>query len=436
MENLSDKPKAIVLLAHQGLSYLPDISEACTKCGLRVLVVSSWPQPMSTIREQSELYEAISIVDEHNLAYDNVEPIVRSFSVDFYLVGAISTFEGYRLIMAQVNQLLGVVDCSSTSLKNALDKSEMRKILRQNGLSKVDSWILSQDQFDLLKTSGASVFIKPRSGVGSFGCFRMDAKTTWAVMEGLSTQLNNDDFLKAAYLGNYDFIAEEYIPGIEFSFEIVACDKEYYTLAVHEKANLEARDNTILENVDVSPSLTLETKQLLDGSGFVARCLQALELYEGAFHVEARFDENVKRWEIIEVNPRIGGGFINHSVKEITEGISILDAWLAVLIRQSTVPWISLDHFKKLQNNFSQPKNATIGHYVFGEPSKTLRSIELKEGIPEPKILNTIAKVGDTLPELSREIQVIEGMWSTPISELRNLLDVVNSGWVEVVYES
>lgn len=428
------KPAAIVLLVHQGLSYLPAIAETADALATRVVVISSKAKDTAPIFKQEEYYSALCFTEQNDLNSESVKQQLEMLAKDFQLVAAISTFEGYRLIVAELNHLFGAPDCQVSHLETALDKLSMRQSLHKHALSSKRSWLLNPQTMDELQQKDIDVFIKPRCGVGSFGCFKLSKHTQWSDITRLENELHQDDFLEVAYLGNFDFIAEEYISGTEFSFEVAAIEGEYFTLAIHEKAGLEARDNTILENTDISPSLHLNPQEMRNGSDFIHSCLSALSLKEGAFHVEARFDDTTGKWEIIEVNPRIGGGFINHSVKEITNGMSILDAWIKVLLRVESVQVIK-QQLAKLDAQFASPEFATIHSYAFGSPGKTLSKIELQDDKPNAEILNRVMSVGETLPDLSRELPVIEGMWKIPVKQLSSTLEVLNSGWVDVEYQ-
>ena len=425
--------RVVILLVHQGLSYLPDLAKKAKSLGLEVVVISSQPLLISPIAQQRGHYAELRIVEQASLSLKNVQPIVEELISRYEVVGIISTFEGYRLVMAQLNQQLDIFDCPRDILDRALDKLTMRETLRQHGLSKVESWLLNEQQFEILQRQGEALFIKPRCGVGSFGCFRLTTDSSWSQLQALKGELARDEFLKVAHLGRFEFIAEQFINGVELSYEVVASDAHYYTLAVHEKTGLEARDNTILENVDISPSLTFSKEQMIAGSNFVMQCLRCMELTEGAFHVEVRYDQSQDSWEIIEVNPRIGGGFINASVKEITQGTSALDAWLSVLTRKATNKDVHSE-LALMHQNFSKPENATIGHYVFGVPGKIITRLDVRSSVADPKVLSQHSKVGDKLPDLSREIQVVEGLWVSTPDELKGVLDQLNGGWVDVEY--
>src|SRR3989442_1350877 len=64
--------------------------------------------------------------------------------------------------------------------------------------------------------------------------------------------------------------------------------------------------------------------------------------------------------KLIEINPRVGGVFVNDSVKIRTHGESMLDLWLYVLL--SRVP--ELQTWKNLEKAQSFFEKNTYGKYI------------------------------------------------------------------------
>lgn len=426
------KPQVLLVLVHQGLSYLPVICEFAKELGVGVAAISSTPLEGAPIEDQRDLLADLRIADQQDLDWPAVQKAIIEWQANYQVVGAISTFEGYRILMAQANEVLSVNDCAPEQLRIALDKYQMRKTLLEVGLSQANTQLISESNFDQLKNQSAQ-FIKPRCGVGSFGCVKLTDDMQWRDVQKLVERVQADDFLKVAYHGLFDFVAEDFIAGTEFSFEVIAQAGEYHTLAIHEKVGLEERDNTVLENMDVSPPLTLSQSQQDSGTRFVNQVLSALALKEGAFHVEARWDAEQDHWEIIEVNPRIGGGFIDSSVKYVTGNYSILEFWMMVLLRGIHQNQSKLTDALKVAKSPSQPK-ATLGNYCFGVPGKIINAIIERDPGVESVERHDILQVGDKLPDLNREIPIREALWVVDVDQLDALLKKMNRGWVDVEY--
>ncbi|GAB4182651.1 MAG: hypothetical protein Tsb002_04230 [Wenzhouxiangellaceae bacterium] len=430
---MTARPRALLVLVHQGLSYLPEIVDCMASIGIQIVALSSYADRSKPFFSQTRTLSDWRLSDLADLNDDEVQKYLDSMEPHYHVIGAISTFEGYRILMARANVRLATPDISEPLLLDCLDKLIMRKRLREAGLSSAHSFQLDETRLAELQQSKIPYFIKPRCGVGSFGCLRLTPSITWSVINSLRQQLLSDTFLRVACLDHFDFIAESFIEGTECSFEIVACDGNFYPLAIHEKLGLEERDQTILENVDVSPAINLSSKQMQQGADYIIRCLRELELNEGAFHVEARFDSANSQWDIIEINPRIGGGLINTSVAATTASFSILDAWLFILTRNHHQQEF-LPQLVDSSQRYDTPKYSTIGHYVFGYPGKRLKRVERCAGFPEPLKINQAAHDGDLLPSLSREIPVIEAIWRIPPTDLESYLQLLNTGWVNVEY--
>ncbi|MCE0444858.1 ATP-grasp domain-containing protein [Streptomyces tricolor] len=103
-----------------------------------------------------------------------------------------------------------------------------------------------------------------------------------------------------------DFLIEDYIPGREFSFEVLVVDHEPHVVAVHEKCEVTETAGTVLENACVSPPHQPDPaadrrRDPLE----VSSVLDTLGLGWGCFHIEARHTPS--GWDLIEVNPRVGG---------------------------------------------------------------------------------------------------------------------------------
>lgn len=428
------KSNAIFLLVHQGLSYLPYVHEQAEAQGYDVIVLSSKPVTHAPIHGQKHLAKELNFANELSLEWQSVEAHLTRYAEHYNIVGVLSTFEGYRLLMARANQFLGIADCELDQLELALDKYSCRNKLRESGLSEVECHLLTETKLAELKQSADAYFFKPRSGVGSFGCFRPDKNTNWDLICSLTEQLSQDDMYKSAFFEKYEFIAESYISGVEVSFEIVALDGKYYTLAIHEKAGIENQLLTVLETTDVSPAISLSVQEMVSGSQFIHSCLAALELHCGGFHIEAKYERSSTKWEVIEVNPRIGGGLINQSVKTITSGISILDAWILVLTRHHHGVRVE-EHFQSLDESFSAPQMATITDYAFGEPGRTIAKLNTSFQLgKEPIIFNIAVKENTELPNLQREIAIAEALWEIEIDQLKSEYSAMEKNWIRVEY--
>jgi hypothetical protein len=226
-------------------------------------------------------------------------------------------------------------------------------------------------------------------------------------------------------MDRYDFLVEEYIDGPEFSFETVMTDGTAYHIGVHEKARVERQDRTTLEGMSISPPVCIDAGTVLDGARFVSECLSAIGLAAGAFHIEAKYWTDRNRWEIVEINPRMGGSLINASVQAVT-GCSMLELWLDTLLLDDEA---SRDRLRQRLLDVSQvealregrARKATVFLSKYGEKGRTVEAIEFAppDGM-KPEILNIHVERGTELEHSDRAICLMDALWQVDGADLRN----------------
>lgn len=130
--------KAILLLMHQGKSYTEEVAAATAGLGLSLVALSSRPElPKALAASRRHLADCV-VTEEPELHSGDVEKAVRELADRGYRVeAALATFEGYRLLMAELNDRLGARDCAEPALRLCLDKYALRRHLFAEGLSDV-----------------------------------------------------------------------------------------------------------------------------------------------------------------------------------------------------------------------------------------------------------------------------------------------------------
>lgn len=428
-----DKPKTILVLVHQGFSHLEDIQRFAQRFDISVSVLSSAPSSKWVpLTDQAEYLAHLNILDLAALNWLAVKDELIQLQSDFSVVCVFSTYEGYRVLMAQGNEYLNTKDCKPRDLNVALDKLNLRAQLNHAGLSDVKSSLLSQSNLDNIEFLPKQ-FIKPRYGINSFGCISSDKSVTWEAILELQEKIKRDQFLNAAFFENVDFVSEDFIGGLEFSFEVLAVNGDYHFLGVHEKVGIVEEHCTVLETLDVSPPISIDIEVLNSGQDFIVSVLKSLTLDEGIFHIEAKWEQTHSKWEIIEVNPRMGGGLIDESVLAQTINARLIELWLMSLLRHHG----QINHaLKDILQDLPATNNGkyTVSAYCFGEPGKLINAMIENKPKASPVKLSEILTIGDYIPDLNREVPIKEAMWLVEKSEVVPLLDSLKTGWIDVKY--
>lgn len=136
-------------------------------------------------------------------------------------------------------------------------------------------------------------------------------------------------------------IVEEYIEGAEVSVESISWKGEHYILAITDKVTTGEPHFVELEhhqpsklNKRIQEKISNETK----------RCLDAVQLKNGAGHSEFRIDEKGKIY-VIEVGARMGGDFIGSDLVQFSTGYDYIKGTIEVALGKFSKPILSNDGF-------------------------------------------------------------------------------------------
>lgn len=424
----------VLILSHCGFSFLEDLIEELGRRQLRCFVLSSLPLPehMPARLEQIQAWADRSYTScSHQLKLEDVQHAVQSLHQSGeQVMCCISVWEGYRHLMAWANASLGVYDIDSRQAQELRNKLMVRNRLAQAGLSQVNAYVLTANLLQKLKVRKQRYFIKPIHGIASYAAFCMREDTTWDALEKLRQASVQDTIYVSAFNDGLEFMVEDYIPGHEFSFEILLIDGRVNVVAIHEKYEVTQTADTVLEDSCTTPPVSLDKVQIAAGLNWLKKVLDCMGLKWGCFHVEARFTG--QHWDLIEINPRVGGSLISHSVEAVTHGHSMLSLWLDLLLASLDDP----RERKKLAHNLAQyvwrmdgtstQSTATYFRVYFARPG-TLCSVTLNELPQVPVVKHIFLKKGDVIPAHSREVFLGQLLWAFDRSRQTLELELLSS---------
>ncbi|SFE23353.1 Biotin carboxylase [Actinopolyspora alba] len=461
----------VLLLSHVGFSFMEDLIGTVTARGVKTCVLSSLPEPRHQVSRPEQLIELadeLHVTSEHVLTPEDVDAYIDQLEATGTSVQCcLTVWEGYRHLMASANARLGVPDLDEKQILKLRDKLTLRNRLADVGLTRGRASALTPTTLAERQREGGRYFVKPVSGIASFGTFPLTPETTWSELERLTlearsdtvyantfattagpfsqsgTDLNNGaDSAVSAPSGvgcEVEFLIEDYVPGQEFSFEVVVVDGDPYVVAVHEKCEVTESTGTVLENACVSPPTTLSQEEVAAGIRWTTRALTALDLRWGCFHVEARYASS--GWDLIEVNPRVGGSLISPSVAALTGGPGMLDLWLDLLLTASQ-PGGFLKTLKGLSfgmDGTTPSPNATFFRVFFTGPG-TIREVGLNDDLPfQPLLSHVLLKPGDVVEASSREVFLGQVLWRMDLADRDDLLAELlpaSMRAIEIMYET
>ncbi|MEQ5840644.1 ATP-grasp domain-containing protein [Paraburkholderia acidicola] len=414
----------ILILSHCGYSFVEDLVAAISQRQLHAYVLTSQPLPEQIGRLDAlrALAAGVHAGDTHELSQADVEHTLDALQARGVRVRAcISVWEGYRALMAYANARLGVADLDPDHVESLRDKLHVRNALHAAGLSSRTAFALTPQVLRKLQTSGGDYFVKPVHGIASYGAFRLTHDTTWATLEAIADEAQADTVYASVFGERAQFIAEEYVSGTECSFELLVVNGQPYVVAIHEKCELTEANGTVLEDSCTSPPVSITAHQCAAGIAWLGSVFAHLALDWGCFHVEARFDG--ARWDLIEINPRVGGSLISPSVKALTGDANLLDLWLGVLLDPDGAH-ASLARLTYAADGHAPGSNATFFRVYFASPGR-IEEIQLNPLPRAPIVTQVLLKSGDEVDPASREVFLGQLLWSMSRAERDAELDTL-----------
>ncbi|TJZ66837.1 ATP-grasp domain-containing protein [Chitiniphilus eburneus] len=403
--------QGFLILSHQGLSMVAPLAAELARRGYAACVLSS-ASARGLHPEWAEQVDHAAFTDDHALSWPQVDTHLDTLAGQYRMVGCISVWDGYRGLMAQANQRLGACDVPATVIDALRDKLAMRDTLARHGLTKKTAQPLTPERFAALEHRAAH-FIKPRTGLASFGTFRADRLTHFDELAALWRLACEDAAYSGIFSGEPAFIVEDLIRGPECSFEVSVERGCVCVHAVHEKIDLQSHGRTTLENACTCPPLSLPPQAAASGHDFIARCLAAFGIQSGVYHIEARHHPE-DGWEIIEINPRIGGAYIVDST-QLHSGVDLLARWLDLLTGRIAAP-------------AHNERRHTFFRVFFGESGRTVRQLSRRD-TGQPALRDKLfVREGERLPQVEREIFIGQALWDiTALSTAERARFVIDS---------
>ncbi|CAM5549976.1 MULTISPECIES: ATP-grasp domain-containing protein [Streptomyces] len=455
----TENARGVLLLSHVGFSFMEDLLGTVTARGLKGYVLSSLPEPQHQASRPAALADLaadVRVTGGHVLTARDVEDYLDHLQAAGAAVQCcLTVWEGYRHLMALANARLGVPDLDEKQVLDLRDKLTLRNRLADAGLSRGRASALTPETLAARQRAGGRYFVKPVSGIASFGTFPLTADTTWTEVERIATEARSDTVYSSAFTaqpgsgspaagsghgvtGAMEFLVEDYVPGREFSFEVIAVDAEPHVVAVHEKCQVTETAGTVLENACVSPPTSLSQEEIAAGIRWVTSVLDVLDLDWGCFHIEAR--HAASGWDLIEVNPRVGGSLISPSVAALTGGPGLLDLWLDCLLAAGGPAdfGTALKSLSFAADGTTRGRHATFFRVFFAEPG-TIRSVALNDDLPlEPVVSHVLLKPGDVVHSSSREVFLGQVLWRMDRADRDAVLPWLlpaSEHAIEIVYE-
>ncbi|PHM66664.1 hypothetical protein Xsto_00993 [Xenorhabdus stockiae] len=266
--------------------------------------------------------------------------------------GQASAYGQLGCIIAEICQKIGIPHTSSASIAACNNKFLMRQALQKHGIRSIN-YALCNSEEELYKQAeiiGYPVIAKPPFGAGSvfikkcnnwselqshYQLFKIQYKSTASIQFlGMTETYFTADGISLLNQPGQSILLEEYIEGIEGTVECVMTQDETYPILINEKLILTEKNNTILENLLISPPVSFtetEQEQIRD---YAIACIQAVGLNYSIAHLEFRMAADGP--VVIEINPRLGGLFVSTAFRDVA-GLNPYQLYLSILLHEKDI---------------------------------------------------------------------------------------------------
>ena len=253
----------------------------------------------------------------------------------------LSTSDQFVIMANELNKRFNIKCEDSNLLKTFKNKFKCSKIMKKFNILNRKSFVMKNNKDKIPKITFPCI-IKPNSGTGSINVYKIN-------------NLNNlKAKIKFFFKKKIEFVVEEYIDGQEYSLEVLFLDKKIIFDQLIEK-QINDKDHYVESGHIIHSNYN---SKILNIKKKILNKIKRFKMNKIFLHIEFKIDKNDKV-EIIEINPRLAGGFIPILIKEAC-GIDLINYYIDLIN-------------KKIVQKIKKIKVKEIFKIVFLIPQKSKR---------------------------------------------------------------
>ncbi|MFI6317460.1 acetyl-CoA carboxylase biotin carboxylase subunit family protein [Nonomuraea sp. NPDC050556] len=250
---------------------------------------------------------------------DDHEAVVRAAMGRGRFDAVLAFYEMDLLVAARIRELLDIPGARPSDLLKFRDKPVMKEAVAAAGLRVPRFAVVStvEEVVRFQAETGGDVIAKPRSGAGSEGC-RLIRRG-----EDAAALLDGADFA--------DLEVEEFVTGPIWHVDGLVREG---TMAFVQASSYLGTCYDFLRGAPVG-SLTRSDGPAQEMAHFAEQCVKALDLHDGAFHLEAI--DTPDGPVFLEVGARVGGGPVVR-LMHAAHGVDLLAEWIRIQLGEPPSP--------------------------------------------------------------------------------------------------
>jgi len=306
--------KSVLILGASDIQ-LPVIKE-CRRLGHRSLVA-----------DHDSNAAGLRIADVPLLVSTNDVKAILAAAREHAIDGILTTSDYPVRTVARVCRELGLCGVSERAAEISTDKFLQRELFRSKALP-FPEYLLVESPSDISEAARRLTFpviIKPVDSSASRGVSRVD----------VPEKLDDAYTLAHSYSRNGKVLVEEFIPGPEFSVEILVQNGKVHIIAITEKTTGGEDGRFFVEERHIVPAaLKLDATRAIHES--VRSAVLAAGLDHCASHTEVKLSPRGP--VIIEMAARLGGDYITSDLVPLATGVNMLENVIRMALGQDLDP--------------------------------------------------------------------------------------------------
>lgn len=363
---MSIKKKSILVFGGGGLQL--SVIGKCKE--LNYFTVVTDPNPNAEGKKIADAFETVEGDD-----FERTCAIVEKYSIEAIITAAT---DKPLVMMAKIAEKYGFSFFSEETAIISTDKFLMKNAFRENGIPCADGRLIHEidDSLDY------PLILKPRDNSGSRGI--VFCRTKQEAEKGLSEAFS--------FSKKESVLIEEFIGGKEYSVEALHFEEQSRVLQITEKITTPHPYNVELGHIQPAELDSVTVKKIED---FVNEIAVAIKFQNCASHTELKIND--KEIFIIETSPRLGGDFITSQLVPLSTGIEMEKSLVQIAFGLS--PRISQEEKRASAVFYFDFKKENVKNPAFLSEMKNKQGVvdltfKLKEGMPIPKIKNSLDRYG------------------------------------------
>ena len=279
----------------------------------------------------------------------------------------LSTSDQFVIMANELNKRFNIKCEDSNLLKTFKNKFKCSKIMKKFNILNRKSFVMKNNKDKIPKITFPCI-IKPNSGTGSINVYKIN-------------NLNNlKAKIKFFFKKKIEFVVEEYIDGQEYSLEVLFLDKKIIFDQLIEK-QINDKDHYVESGHIIHSNYN---SKILNIKKKILNKIKKFKINKIFLNIEFKIDKNDKV-EIIEINPRLAGGFIPILIKEAC-GIDLINYYIDLINKKivQKIKKIKVKEIFKIVFLIPQ-KSKRIHNIIF---SKKINQLVIQKKLYKDKIQN------------------------------------------------